>query len=167
MDLLDVEGRTTVTLDDREWTVCPLPWGIVSSVQHREVASWGLMDPVGTIESVPPASDAPAGTLPTSQWVPREGVTREAFGEALAKYRSESRQTDALVIRWGLRAYAVGERGESITYDGRTWRVLSADAVDRVMRVNAGALAARLSLEIQRVSKLSEEDLLGFLAPSG
>ena len=144
---LDLESTKTVTVAGKDWTVSAVPAGIVAELTAR----------VGAV-----VSPVPQGLLVDGQPAPgREqewaDLAARRFGQYLAIH--------AEWIRWGLRTYRGA--GEERTFSGRTFRLLDADRVEALLRVNAGALAHDLGRAIHAANIVSEEEALGFLSPSG
>lgn len=143
------------------FTVKPLPFAVVIECQERETQARAALDRVSRVE---PNADPklPGRHVPVDD----SPEARAAFTIALDGVVTARIRTSAEALRWGLRAYAVGERGEEATVDGRSFRVLSPDAVEAVAGWG-GAAAVELAAAIQNQNVLSASDLLGFLQPSG
>lgn len=136
------------------FTVKPLPFAVVIECQEREAQARAALHRASYVDG---GVHVPVDESPEA---------RAAFTLALDGMVTARLRTSAEALRWGLRAYAVGDRGEVAHVDGREFRVLSPDAVEAVAGWG-GAAAVELAAAIQSQNVLSASDLLGFLAPSG
>lgn len=152
--MLDINASRTVAVAGKSWTLRPLPFAVLLECQDRESQARAALHRVSQVSEGRhvPLSDAPAD--------------RAAFQAALDAKIAADFRSRAEALRWGLRAYATPERGEDVSVDGRTFRVLSADAVAAFVAWG-GDTAMALGDEVLNRNALSADDLLGFLRPSG
>jgi hypothetical protein len=152
--MLDVNGRRTVQVEGREWTLTALPFAVLLDAQRREQEARSGLVRASRVEDGKHValSDSPSD--------------RGAFADALAHVMATDAAVRLDVLRWGLRAYATGAHGEDVTLDGRSYRVLTHDAAS-VLAGWSAPLCASLAAEVMRQNALSVDDMLGFLRPSG
>lgn len=159
--MLDVNASRTVTIAGKQWTLRALPFAVMLECQERESQARAALQRASRIEPHPTRKD-----LVLHVPIDDSPEARAAHQTALdAKIASDTR-SHAEALRWGLRAYADGPHGESATVDGRTFRVLSPDAVS-AFAAWGGDVALELAKEVLNRNALSADDLLGFLQPSG
>jgi len=150
----DIHGTRTFTIQGKPWSLRPLPYLVALEMQERESAARVALQRASKVvdgRHVPADDSAEA---------------RAAFQAALDGVIASNFRSNAEAIRWGLRAYAEGERGEVVHVDGRPYRVLTPDAVSYLVAWG-GETVASLAAEVLRSNALSGDDLLGFLQPSG
>lgn len=152
--MLDVNATRTVKIGGRDWAIRPLPFAVLLELQDRESVARVELQRASRVESGShvPLSDAPED--------------RAAYQRAIDGVVSADVRSHAEALRWGLRAYADGPRGEDVSVDGRGYRVLSADTVSALVGWGGETMLA-LAKEVLNREALSAEDLLGFLRPSG
>lgn len=157
----DIHGTRTFTIQGKPWSLRPLPYLVALEMQERESAARVALQRASKV--VPHPTDpkmvmhVPLDDSPES---------RAAHQQALDAKIASNFRSNAEAIRWGLRAYAEGERGEVVHVDGRPYRVLTPDAVSYLVAWG-GETVASLAAEVLRSNALSGDDLLGFLQPSG
>lgn len=150
----DIHGTRTFTIQGKPWSLRPLPYLVALEMQERESAARVALQRASKVVDGKhvPSDDSPEA--------------RAAFQSALDGVIASNFRSNAEAIRWGLRAYAEGERGEVVHVDGRPYRVLTPDAVSYLVAWG-GETVASLAAEVLRSNALSGDDLLGFLQPSG
>jgi hypothetical protein len=152
--MLDVNGTREATVGGKVWRLRPLPFAVVLECQARESAARQALQRASVVDGGVhvPLDDSPEA--------------RAAFQAAIDGRITADARSRAEALRWGLRAYATDANGENANVDGRTYRVLSPDAVS-ALAAWGGAVAVALADEVMRRDALSADDLLGFLQPSG
>ena len=152
--MLSVDGKRQATVGGREWPLMPLPFAAVLECQARESAARVALQRASVVDG---GVHVPLDASPDA---------RAAFQAAIDGRITADARSRAEALRWGLRAYAEGERGEVVHVDGRPYRVLTPDAVSYLVAWG-GETVASLAAEVLRSNALSGDDLLGFLRPSG
>lgn len=147
--MLDVDAVEDVKVGDVTVRVSSIPAGIAHALGFRETKT--LAPLLGHI-----AKDGS----------PLPGHEREVEALQLA-CDSEWLLVARDWLRWGLRSHADRLESESVRFDGREWKVLTAAAVEPMLRAEGGYLALRIAREVAARQRVSKEQALGFLSPSG
>jgi len=147
--MLDLDATTEATAAGRTFRVSSVPAGIAHALDFRQMK---VLAPLR--EHM--ASDGTALPGHESQLAALQVATDAEWLEVCREW-----------IRWGLRSYAGELGGAKVSRFGRDWTLLADDACDRIVRAEGGFVALSLAREIAKVQRVSADEALGFLSPSG
>lgn len=148
--MLDVDSTEEATAAGRTFRVSRIPAGIAHALGFRETKVLApIREHYGSDGAVLPGHEKALDALQVgidAEWLE---VAREW-------------------IRWGLRSYAAETGGGvSVRQFGREWVLLGDEAADRIVRAEGGFVALAMAREISKRQRVSADEALGFLSPSG
>jgi hypothetical protein len=147
--MLDVDATTDVVVAGRTFRVSGIPAGIAHGLDFRSTKA----------------------LAPLREHIGADGKPLPGHEDAIAAVQvmvdAEWLETAREWIRWGLRSYASAAGGKTVRQLGRDWVLLSDEACERIVRAEGGFLALGLAREIAAKQRVSADEALGFLSPSG